>query len=125
MFGQTGCLVGRAHLRRRSEVMRAISCHPWAPAFALGCLMSFLAGCGGGHRSDKDYLPPEDKARTALDTALAAWRNGQPAGKIAGAGTAVQAVDSQWQAGQKLASYEIVKGEPGSKPPRFTVKLQL
>jgi hypothetical protein len=87
--------------------------------------MSLLIGCGGGHRSDKDYLPAEDRARTALDTALAAWRNGQPAGNIAGAGTAVQAVDSQWQAGQKLASYEIVRAEPGGKPPRFTVKLQL
>ncbi len=90
----------------------------------LACLLLAVTGCGGGRR-EKDYLPPESKARTALESALTAWQNGQPIGKITGGATTVQVVDSEWKAGQKLASYEIVRAEPGNGPPKFTVNLQV
>jgi len=92
---------------------------------ALACLLLLATGCGGGQRSEKDYLPAEQKARAALETALGAWQNGQPIGQIAGADGAVQVVDSEWKAGKKLAGYQVLKAEPENGPPRFAVKIQV
>jgi hypothetical protein len=91
---------------------------------ALACLLLSVGGCGGGP-SQKDYLPAEERARAALESALGAWQNGQPIGQVAGAGSTVQVVDSQWKAGRRLAGYQIVNAEMENVPPRFTVKLQV
>jgi hypothetical protein len=82
-------------------------------------------GCGRGGPSEKDYLPAEEKARAALESALGAWQNGQPIGQVAGASGTVQVVDSEWKAGRRLTAYQIVRAEPENGPPRFAVKLQV
>jgi len=65
-----------------------------------------ISGCGP---KAPNYVPPRDTARQALETALNAWQNGRPVGKpIEAASLRVQAVDSGWGKGQKLARYEIV-----------------
>src|SRR5438477_8288341 len=108
----------------RSDLMQEFLGKPPARVSALACILFLATGCGS-QRSEKDYLPAESKARTALDNALSAWQHGQSVGEIAGAGGTVQVVDSDWKAGRKLAEYQILQAEPGSGPPRFAVKLQL
>ncbi len=67
-----------------------------------------LAAGGGCSRSGRQ-VPPAGSARQALESALNAWQNGHPVGKIETASPPVQAVDSGWGKGQKLASYEILE----------------
>ncbi len=94
----------------------------WAAAFLLA---AGLCGCTSRQGHER-YLPSEDKARQALQAALEAWKSGKPPGRVeTGAPPAVQAVDSRWQSGQKLAAYEILKEEPGDGPKVFAVKLTL
>lgn len=102
----------------------------WRAYSAALCLMGCLGcwvipGCGGS----PSYTPPEGAARSALEAALEAWKGGAKAGSVKNppAGLAkVQAVDSDWSAGRKLAAYEIV-GETasGQGPMQFDVKLTI
>jgi hypothetical protein len=85
--------------------------------------LAICAGCSA--RGYDRYIPSEDKARQALEATLNAWRDGKRPGAIEGAPTAVQAVDTQWLAGQQLASYEIVGEESGEGPRVFSVKLTM
>jgi hypothetical protein len=94
-------------------------------AAALFGLLLLICGCGGGARSDQDLIPAEAKARTALETVLTAWQNGQAFGPVAIASGTAHVVDSEWKAGKKLAGYEIVSAEPAEGPPRFAVKLRV
>jgi hypothetical protein len=66
-------------------------------------LVSLLAGCGA---SPPAYAPTSDEARTSLETALTAWRDGKPCGPIAGT-PSIEVMDPDWQAGQQIASFEI------------------
>ena len=66
-------------------------------------LVSLLAGCGA---SPAPYTPTSDEARTSLETALTAWRNGKPCVPIEGTPT-IQIVDANWQAGQQIESCHI------------------
>jgi hypothetical protein len=78
-----------------------------------------------------DILPDADKARAALDKALAAWKSGQKAGKIqTEEAPSIQVLDSVWKSGVKLTSYEIGQamdkpGPNGPGPRWFSVKLRL
>ncbi len=97
--------------------------HPlWT--LALACLVA-VSGCGGAERGHEAYIPSEDRAKDALEKALAAWKNGQPHGTIEAGTAKINVVDSKWQSGQKLASYEILRAEPGQGPVAFSVKLLL
>ncbi len=90
---------------------------------ALCSLLLVCAGCSS--RSYTKYIPSDDKARQALEASLNAWQDGKKPGPIEGAPQPVQAVDSRWQAGQVLKSYEII-GEEASEGPRvFSVRLTL
>lgn len=91
------------------------------PTLALGLLG--LAGCSG-HHNHSDYVPPEGKARKALETALSAWQTGQKIGTIDGT-PALQPVDVRWTAGRKLGGYEILSTEPGEGLTWFSVRLKL
>jgi hypothetical protein len=82
------------------------------------------AGCSRRH-SHADFLPPEQKARKALETALTAWHDGRPMKDVGASSPAIVVEDSQWKAGKKLESYEIVQSEPGSGPIRFAVRLTI
>jgi hypothetical protein len=89
------------------------------------CVLLPLAGC---NRSYNHLIPAENTARKALDAALTAWQGGQAqsAQAIPGTTPPVQFVDSGWQKGQRLQSFEVVKEETSlAGPPRFVVRLTL
>lgn len=89
----------------------------------IGLLLAACAGCG--EKNFDKYIPAEDKARQALEATLNAWRDGKPVGSIEGGPTAVQAVDSHWQHGQKISDYEILSEESNLGPRVFAVRLTL
>jgi hypothetical protein len=85
-------------------------------------LLGLLAGCGDGLAR---YSPTPDEARSSLEAALTAWRDGKPFGEVE-AKPPVRPVDSVWQSGQQLQSFEIgaqEDGEFGTK--QFVVKLAM
>lgn len=105
------------HTRRTVHVLgRTLIC---------GVLALIATGCGDGNGGAAKYTPSTDTARQALEAALAAWKRGEPPGKIAGTAAAVEVADSKRQAGQTLASYEIVGEVPGDGAKRFSVRLKL
>jgi hypothetical protein len=73
---------------------------------AMGALALSPLGChdpyGGLSRAD------HDKARDALDKALTAWRNGEPATKWAAETAPIRFVDDSWIKGHALVDYQIV-----------------
>jgi hypothetical protein len=93
-----------------------------ALALGGGLLLGLLAGCGGG--SGK-YVPASATARSTLETALQAWQGGGKPGRVAAGPPAIQVIDSKWEAGHKLAGYEILQEEPGQGPRWFSVRLKL
>lgn len=81
------------------------------------------SGCGGGKQS---YVPPQALARQALETALTAWKNGQPVGAIEGGPAPIQVLDSDWYKGHKLDGFEILGDENAADGKRwFSVRLDL
>jgi hypothetical protein len=90
----------------------------WGALAAVG-----FAGCG--KPSFDKYVPEEAAARQAVETALTHWRDGQRPGTIASVSPAVAIVDSRWQAGQKLAAFQIVKQESADGAWWVTVRLTL
>lgn len=93
-------------------------------ALSTCCLLVFLSGCSRT-RSEAEFLPAENKARLALETALKAWQDGKTMGLIESTKPAVQVIDNKWQAGQKLAGFEILEAETGPGPQWFKVKLNM
>jgi hypothetical protein len=83
-----------------------------------------MLGCRGGDGYDR-YVPPIPAARAALDTALHAWQDGAPPGRIDTVSPVVQVVDSHRPAGQKLLSFEILGEVKGEGPRSFVVRLSL
>jgi hypothetical protein len=90
----------------------------------LGLALCALSGCSR-LRNELDILPNTDKARAALDKALAAWKDGQKVGTIQWDSQKIEVLDRVWQSGKKLSAYEIVKAEDKPGPRWFTVKLTL
>jgi hypothetical protein len=85
-------------------------------------LVGVPAGCGGGLSR---YSPTNDEARSSLEAALTAWRDGKPFGEV-DAKPRVRPVDSAWQSGQQIDSFQIGEqedGENGTK--QFVVKLAM
>ncbi len=82
-----------------------------------------LMGCGGtGH---SQFTPTQDEARSSLQAALTAWRDGKPYGPIA-ATPPVNVADSAWQAGQRIDSFQIGDEEdPHDGTKQFPVRLTL
>jgi hypothetical protein len=83
-----------------------------------------ISGCGASKESA--YVPGEEAGRQALETALAAWRDGKPMSTInVPDGVAVQPQDSDWKSGKKLVSFSIVKEIPSTEGAKqFSVQLQ-
>jgi hypothetical protein len=90
---------------------------------ALCGLLVVSAGCSNG--SYNKYIPSDDQARQALEAALNAWQEGKKPGPVEGAPQAVQAVDSRWQSGQVLRSFEVLSEEKSEGPRIFSVRLTL
>lgn len=84
--------------------------------------ISLCAGCGNGTAA----APSEDAARAALDAALTAWSRGAKPGELSGTEPPVLVHDTPWGQGQQLASFEILKEDPGAAVEKqFTVRLSL
>ncbi len=91
----------------------------------LPILIPSLAGCS--KRGYERYIPTNTDARQALEAGLNAWKNGDPAGSRTMGKTKLDFIDAKWQAGQKLAGFEILEEEAGdgSGPRWFKVRLQM
>jgi hypothetical protein len=110
----------QAKLNRRSACASLVGWTWLAPLSALLC-----TGCGGAALDYSQYIPPEQAARSALETVLTSWQQGEASAKLKAASPAIEVVDSQRGEGQKLANYEIVGEISGEGPRRFTVRLTL
>jgi hypothetical protein len=85
-------------------------------------LVNLLAGCGASHAR---FTPTTNEARTSLETALTAWRDGKPCGPIE-ATPPVQISDSAWQAGQQVESFEIgEEKDEGDGTKQFVVAVKM
>jgi hypothetical protein len=90
---------------------------------ALLPLVSLFTGCGASHAR---YTPTSGEAKSSLEAALTAWRDGKPYGPIE-ASPPVQIADSAWQGGQQLESFQIGGEEDsgdGTKQFAVTIKMK-
>jgi hypothetical protein len=85
-------------------------------------LVSLLTGCGASHAR---FTPTSVEARTSLEAALTAWRDGKPFGPIE-ATPPVQVADSAWEAGQQVESFEIgEEKDEGDGTKQFVVAVKM
>ena len=85
-------------------------------------VLSLLSGCGSSHAR---FTPTSGEARTSLEAALTAWRDGKPYGRVE-ATPPVQVADSAWQAGQQVESFEIgEEKDDGDGTKQFAVTLKM
>jgi hypothetical protein len=84
-------------------------------------LLAALAGCGGGNAP----LPSASEARTALQAALDAWKDGKPASSLAESKPPVEAVDHDWVAGKALESFVIGEETSGDGNKTFATSITL
>jgi len=90
--------------------------------FLLTILVLSMTGCGKGYQK---YVPASSTARQALETALAAWKEGNKLERIDDFSPPIQVLDSRWLKGRVLRDYEIL-GEVHQEGPRcFTVQMVL
>jgi hypothetical protein len=89
---------------------------------AAPCL-GLLGGCDStGHAR---FTPTKDVARSSLEAALSAWRDGQPTESVK-AKPPVRVADSVWQGGQQIESFQVGDEEdPGDGTKQFAVKLTM
>jgi len=88
----------------------------------LAPLLGLMAGCGASHAR---YVPTSGEARSSLEAALTAWRDGKAVGDVE-AKPPVHVVDSAWQAGRQLESFQIGDEEDvGDGTKQFVVKLTM
>lgn len=88
---------------------------------AIAILILGLAGCDS--TSNARFVPDATAARSSLEKALTAWRDGQPCGPIEGT-PSIQVADSRWQNGESISAFEITaekSGDDGTQ--EFTVTL--
>jgi hypothetical protein len=88
-------------------------------------LVCCLTGCGFGNA--KPPAPPDPAAaRTALESALEAWKNGQTPEELRQGDAAIHMADEQWHFGGKLHEFSILEEEkPQGTQVRFRVQLQV
>jgi hypothetical protein len=89
----------------------------------LLCVAVF--GCRGERSGFDRFIPAEEKAKTALEAALAAWQKGEPPGKIVTPTHAIQVADSQRRPGQRLREYQILGEAPADALCCYAVRLSL
>jgi hypothetical protein len=87
-------------------------------------VLILVAGCSDPAAEPARFYPPPDRAQSALEAALTAWREGAAPGPVPGAThPAVECVDGQRPAGRKLVGFAVLGVAPGDGPRVFTVKL--
>ena len=78
-----------------------------AARLLLFALVVLPAGCGPGALPKDDV----DRARSAVQTGLDAWKKGEPLAKLPAHAPNLEFADPDWAAGTKLTAYEITKAE--------------
>src|SRR3954471_24481238 len=87
-------------------------------------VLILVAGCSDPAAEPARFYPPPDRAQSALEAALTAWREGAAPGPVPGAtNPAVECVDGQRPPGRKLVGFAVLGVAPGDGPRVFTVKL--
>jgi hypothetical protein len=85
-------------------------------------LIGLLSGCGASHAR---FTPTSDQARSSLEAALTAWRDGKPYGSVE-ATPSVNIADSAWQSGQQVESFEIgEEKDDGDGTKQFVVVVKM
>jgi hypothetical protein len=85
-------------------------------------LLTLLGGCGS---SQARFTPTTAEARTSLEAALTAWRDGKAYGPI-DATPPIQVTDTAWQAGQQVDSFEIgEETDDGDGTKQFVVAMKM
>jgi hypothetical protein len=88
----------------------------------LAPLLAMMAGCGASHAR---FVPTSGEARSSLEAALAAWRDGKAYGDIE-AKPPIRVVDSAWQGGRQLETFQIGNEEDlGDGTKQFVVTLRM
>jgi hypothetical protein len=78
-------------------------------ALVAALTLALTPGCGS---STSAYIPNAATAREDLDTALASWQKGGKPAQLMTSERPIYFVDSQWEAGQALESYQILEETP-------------
>jgi hypothetical protein len=78
-------------------------------ALAAALTLALTPGCGS---STSAYIPNAATAREDLDKALASWQKGGKPAQLMTGEHPIYFVDSQWEAGQVLESYQILEENP-------------
>jgi hypothetical protein len=92
----------------------------------LALVCAAVLGCESrAEPTSKRFIPPVETARSALATALGAWKDGRPSGRIDARPAAIQFVDSARKPDQRLASFEILGEVPDDHYRCFKVRLVL
>ena|SRR5688572_18183705 len=86
---------------------------------------AMLVGCGRG--SSPQIMPVDTKkAAASLQANLEKWKNGVSIDALRQEKPTVHVVDEDWQAGQKLVSFELRDvGEQGGATARIPVRLDI
>jgi hypothetical protein len=80
------------------------------------------AGCGGDQ--GQRFIPSEEVAQRALETALKAWQGGKPPpGRVQEAAPTIQLVDTHHKPGQRLAGFVVLGPTPGDAHRCYAVRL--
>jgi hypothetical protein len=91
---------------------------------AVGCTLAL--GCDTrAQPTAKPFIPPVATARAALTTALDAWKDGRPSGRIDAQPAAIQFVDLTRKPDQRLTGFEILGEVPDDHYRCFKVRLFL
>jgi hypothetical protein len=90
---------------------------PWAP------LVFAAAGCGGQAGPPAPVDPAA--ARSALRTALDAWRKGETADSLKERLPPIYMIDYEWRSGRRLLNYEVHDDDPFGGALRCRVTLSL
>jgi hypothetical protein len=78
-------------------------------ALAAALMLALMPGCGSPTSA---YVPSAATAREDLDKALDAWQKGRKPAELTTSEHPIYFVDSQWEGGQALESYQILEENP-------------
>src|SRR5262245_27494522 len=92
-------------------------------ALFLGTVL-LCGGCWGDRNSDRRYIPSEEIARRAVETALTQRQNGElTTSLVQAAGPAIHLIDTRHKPGQKLMSFAVLGPTTGDAASCYAVRL--
>jgi hypothetical protein len=120
---EAGAAIGAAIGAPIGRGSRSVFARPrWSRGLVAVATAVVLAGCGGA--PEERYIPDAARARRALETALAAWKDGAPNETIKTAEPPVDVYDARWRNGKKLESFEILSELPADPHRTFKVRVR-